>query len=247
MIAPTPTRLKDPNGYTRYGHGDAEGYFFLYLPRGGGVQNTFHCREELAVDWDEDHPRCRYLGFMWNSQIMVRRTERMWTDLETKMGVTEHTVFHRVLESDDDDEAIEKTQVLLYLSPFWVKSQTHRSVCSLLLRLLIVHYTDSLTKAIQSYSLARHCAAALNHFLAGNTKPLFADWSDEYEQAVTVYEKAHAKWEKACAAIDRKSDEDAEYPDEPEYPHDRTDDGYGFVAMYADRSTEEIKRLLTKP
>lgn len=248
-IAPTPIRLKDPSGYTSYSCDNSEGFFFLYLPRGDGVQNAFHCREELAVDWDEDAPRCRWLGFMWNSQIMVRRIERLWTDLETKMGVTEHTVFHRVTDGESEGGApsIEKTQVLLHLSPFWTKTQTHRSVCSLLLRLLIVYYTGSWNAAINAYELAKECREALEWFLAGNTRPSYRHWGDAYEKDMAAYDKAFAKWEKACAKLD-ESDNEEHYPDEPEEPRDRESDfGVGFNAMFTERSTDEIRRLLVKP
>ncbi len=219
MIAPNPTTLKDPSGYTRYSCDDDEGFFFLYQPRGNGVLNTFHCREEVAGVWD-DEPRCRWLGFMWTERIMVRRVERLWTQFETAMGVTEHTVFHRIAKQNGE---VEINQVLLHLSPFWTKTQTHRSVCTLLLRLLVVHYTDSWDKAVEAYELAQVCREALEHWLGGATKPTYREWNEEYE-----------KW------IDSNCEGDE--------PDDLTTDyGYGFVGEFANASTDDIKRKLVKP
>ncbi len=247
MISPTPIKLRDPNGYTHYATTDAEGYFFIYQPR-GGVLNTYHCREELETTWD-DYPKCRWLGFMWTAKIMVARTERVWTELETKMGVApaDQTVFHRVLDPNGEDGDLDRKQVLLHLSPFWVKTQTHRSVCSLLLRLLVVHYVDSWDKAVKAYDLANGCRDALEWFLAGNTRPLFKHWEDEHDRAMEAYDKAMIKWEKACAAIDRAA-KDIPYPEEPEEPLNRVDEyGYGFYGAYTDRPMDETRRLLVKP
>lgn len=245
MISSTPLRLRDPEGYTAYSASAPEGYFFLYQPRGDGVLNTFHCREELASMWDDDHARCRYLGFMWTNRIWVGRTERMWRQFETAMGVTEPTVFHGICDEDGD---VETGQVLLHLSPFWVKTQTHRSVCSLLLRLLIVHYTDSWNAAVNAYALARDCKLALEWFLAGNTRPTYRDWESEDEKAREAYDKVMDKHEKACLKIDESSDPDRPYPDGPEEPISRVGEyGYGFYGMYADRPIEETRRLLVKP
>ncbi len=251
-ISSKPTRLKDPSGHTSYACDDDEGFFFLYQPHGDGVLNTFGCREELAFDWDDEHPRNRWLGFMWNENIMVGRLDRLWSDYETKMGIkaADQTVFHRVLGDDEDDRTprLNRHLVLLHLSPFWTKTQTHRSVCSMLLRLLVVYYKDSWNQGIKAYQLAAGCREALEWFLAGNTKPTYKAWNEDYEKACDEYDKVYAKWEDACTKIEDKGGKGSDYPDEPEYPTNREDEyGSGFYAEFADRSTADIKRLLVKP
>jgi hypothetical protein len=229
-ISDRPTRLRDPEGYLRYNGVDDEGFFFLY---GQKVFNTLHCREELAYDWDDDRPRCRQLGFIWNETIYIGRLARMWEHFERQMGLVEFTTFKRVNDPRGEAE-IAKHIVLLSLSPFWVKSQCHRSVATLLLRLHIVYYEDkgqmtaaAWDRAFESYRLANECRKAFEWFLAGNTKFIYRTWIEE-----------HDKW------IDKWGDDDEDAPPEPRHPDDY---GWGFVGAFNDLPMDDIKRKLVKP
>lgn len=232
-IAEKPIKLNDPSGYVNYDAGE-DGFFFLY-PR--CVTNIHSCREEFEYEWNEDHRRCLRIGFCWEKTIWIGRLARVWNHFEEKMGLDEKTIFYRVVSSDEPDK-IDKSVVLLRLSPFWIKSKTHRSVCSLLLRLLVVHYTDegnmtqeSWRNAKNSYEYTVACGEALDYFLSGFTKPTYSRWNQEYETWEQNYNNGTLTQEEL-----------------KNQPLDLSDEyGYGFVGEFANLSKKDIEKKLVKP
>jgi len=159
-------------------------------------------RDEFAWEWegcDEDgyddestalgdDGRHRWIGFTTgpNAPIDIKAIESIWRRWERKMNVGSDlrhsgTIFYR---SDVDG------CVVLRLSPFWVKSSTHRSVVTLLLRMVICYRmagprTKTTNQMIADYHQCGGLFRSLSkRFMSGFTKPTYDRWNDE-----------HRKWE----------------------------------------------------
>lgn len=229
----------------------AYGQFFLFDPDDPISMHCLACRDEFAWEWegcDKPDYECgaepigndgkhRWIGFTTGYDINIKAVESVWRTLERKMNVGlglkwRGTVFYR---SDVDGT------IVLRLSRFWVQSSTHRSVFTLLLRMVVGYRLNGVTprtinEMIDAYHHASNCSTALKRFLAGYTKPTYSRWNDKWR-----------KWNDEYNDWDGGEDgmEDFDKP-EPDNLCD-SEGHWGFVSEFGERSLAEIKSKLVKP
>lgn len=217
MISKTQITDIQDNGYLRYS--SSEGEFFIYFPKNKSIGGTYLCRDEFAWEWEiyKVKKHC-YIGFTTGNDINITHLNKFWSLIEKNLGIDVPTIFY----------STDTGAVILKLSPFWVKTETHKAVCTLLLRMIVCYPASTLDKMINSYHLTKACRRALKWFLKGNTEPTYKEWNEEYRKWVNsslYYRKTHI---------------------EPECLED--DEGLtGFVAEFQNASMAVIKKKLVKP
>jgi hypothetical protein len=180
--------VSDPTEQLRLNYGSS-GAFFLYdavsqltvewKPR--TIYQT--CRESFAHGWqflpDDINPPSwlkspfrpditRWIGMVVGSPVTKLDVESIaarWAEIETMLGLADRTVVHR--------SANQTNVVVVHLSPFWIKTDTHRSLCTLLLRGAIVHPGTSFDNSLDLYTIASWVKPAIKRFLAGYTHPTY--------------------------------------------------------------------------
>jgi hypothetical protein len=184
MIPSIP--VSDSTDQLKLGYGHV-GAFFLYDPilrsvvewKPKAIFQT--CRESFNWTWhflpdDLIHPITsayrpditRWIGMVVRSRtdvIDVDAIAARWTEIETMLGLAERTVIYRA--------ANQTNVVVLHLSSFWIKTDTHRSLCSLLLRGAVVYPGVSFDNSLDLYTIASWVKPAIKRFLAGFSHPTY--------------------------------------------------------------------------
>lgn len=167
----------------------SDGWFFQYnAVKGATVQcqydaaqsshlyDLIQCRTSFQYLWEIDEAQWtygrpfkpvigRWVGMVRQPKVDVKALSRRWNVIEDMLGLTERSVIHGATG--------EPSVAIWHLSPFWILTDTHRSFCTLFMRMLVVYGQDDLDQSIRSYHLANKIAPAVKWFLAGNTRPTY--------------------------------------------------------------------------
>lgn len=108
--------------------------------------------------------------------------------------------------------------VIIEPAPAWLETSTSRGLFTLFIRGCILYYKNNFLDSLKKYHLTEKCIPAIEHFLLGNTKPKFKSLS---------YRNTKYKF--------------GEYDDQYYNRHG------GFVQFFANRTQEELNKLLVKP
>ena len=151
------------------------GEFILYDRAYNYIEHILSCRDEFGWEWNDDSPN-RWVGFLTGNPINIARVHRVWMRIERKLGLNVKSIFYKT-----DTPAI-----IIKVSPFWIKTETSRSVFTLLLRMVVCYDAPTLGQMMEKYPLARNCAPALKWFLKGNTKPTYDRWNEKSIQELYI-------------------------------------------------------------
>ena len=162
--------------------------------------------------------KTKKIGF-GSYHLKVKKLNLFFQEREAKLNLLTKTVFYKTQYKNEYDE-IEKIDnfVVIEPSPFWLETSTSRGLFTLFVRVSSLHYNNNFLESLKKYHLTEKCIPAINHFLEGNTKPKFKN---------LIHRNAKYNFGKY---------------DDP--------DGYrrhgGFVQFFANRTQEELNKLLVK-
>lgn len=188
----SPTTLPFSTASLKAGY--AGPFFFIYDPASGKTvgfnpidvidwsgQMLIYCRESFQYIWEVAYPGLggwsapmrpdisSWIGYVSPNLnvINIANLASRWQDIETKLGIPEsvRTVLHRA-------EGRSNT-VIMHLSPFWTLTDTHRSFCTLFLRMVVDFWRESFDQSIPIYPLAHAISPAIAYWLSGHTKPSY--------------------------------------------------------------------------
>lgn len=174
--------------------GGGGNYFFVYDPASGATiswvpndptdcQSTMlvKCRESFGLFWEcvnvTPQPNLytnpfkpiisSWIGYV-SSNLDVEALAARWDDIEAKLSIlkSNRTTFHRA--------ARQPHVVIIKLSDFWMLTDTHRSFATLFLRMIVDYWDGTFDASVVKYPLSNAIKPAIAHWLAGNTRPLYA-------------------------------------------------------------------------
>lgn len=173
-----------------------EGWFFLWSKARDLFVGPLTCRDEFRWEWEglnsdesrdedcSDYSSHRLIGFSMGPQAPIdyARFAARWARLERMAGVERQSTIYRTDRVGT---------VILRLSPFWVQHKMHRSLVTLLIRMVAIYWTTGLNQALGDYELTAETKPAILRFLRGYTKPTFDRWNDEW---LKWFEKSGGDW-----------------------------------------------------
>lgn len=213
-----------------------EGWFFLYSKAQGvfSPSGPLTCRDEFRWDWEgeeddgydcgDNYSSHRVIGFSLGGSgvIDVTRFAARWARLEGMAGVEVPSIIYRTQNA---------ATIIIKLSPFWVQHTVHRSLATLLIRMVGIYWNTGLHQAIADYKWAHQTKRAIMWFLRGNTKATFNRFNDEWK---TWEEKYRDVYDHEASEL------------EPDTLTDN-DNHCGWVGEFAKASPADIRRKLVRP
>ncbi len=170
---------------------NSQGYFFQYDPRYrrtvssaytkangmGEGHDIVQCRTTFQAIWEIDHPTfsythafkrriSRWVGMLRKPNIDIKHVAHLWSQIEDKVCPKDRSTIHQVKG--------DKGTIIWHLSPFWTRTDTHRSFATLFMRMVVVYGCKTLDASIDAYSLSADIKPAIKHWLGGHTKPSYA-------------------------------------------------------------------------
>ncbi len=132
------------------------------------------CRDVFAGEWDRTTvngaPRTEISEFIGFATVKFPDSLNFFNskieEIEKILKIELPSVIYRTKHAN---------AIIIRLSPFWLQSETTRSLITLLIRMyaLYAEPNDTLEETINRYTLARISKKAILWFLAGNTKQNF--------------------------------------------------------------------------
>lgn len=195
---------------------DQDGAYFL-ISKKNRITARCECREEFAYCFTK---KSKKIGF-GSDELDVDILNKFFEKREKKLNLQTKTIFYKTEYKNDYDE-IEKLDdfVIIEPSPFWLETSTSRGLFTLFIRAAVYFYKNNFLESLQEYYLTEKCIPAIQHFMAGNTKPTFKNLK---------YRNAQYEF--------------GDYDD----PHGYYGRHGGFVQFFVDRTPEELNKLLVKP
>lgn len=133
-----------------------------YNPDTGGVKDEFATNISRWIG----------LAASKHDNPNIQKLAKLWNDVEDMLGLKERTTIHLV-------EGYE-TVFVFNLSEFWIRTDTHRSLCTLLIRNFVKHQTKDVFESLKKDDLASKVLVAIKYFLSGNTRPTYPRLSIAY-------------------------------------------------------------------
>ncbi len=156
-------QVTDPSGLTNYGNATT-GTFVVVSP-----ENTIRWMGRCRVEFEWDLKKNKFhnrVGFHRRGGLNLELMRNFWAKIFKKLGKASK---FKINESNFTEVCI------IDLPDFWNKTDTGRSLFSLLLRASVCHHEkgNTLIKTLNTYPLAVKVIPAIKWFLKGNTIPTY--------------------------------------------------------------------------
>lgn len=135
------------------------GLFFVYNKRTENANAVCFCREIFSGSFISSTEFVGFAARNLNPKLLNEFFQKIDEKLKLKNSVIIHTTKH-------------KSIVIIEVGQFWRATPTMRSLFTLFLR-ASTYYSDDLFAAFSSYRLSKLIYPVIEHFLAGNSKPIF--------------------------------------------------------------------------
>jgi len=158
-------QVTDPSGLTNYSN-VTTGTFVVISPE-NSIRWSGRCRVEFEWDLKKNNFHNR-VGFQRRGGLDFELMRNFWAKIFKKLG--KDSVF-KINECNFTEVCI------IDLPDFWNKTDTARSLFSLLLRASVIYHAkgNTLLKTLKAYPLAVKALPAIKWYLKGNTIPTYGN------------------------------------------------------------------------
>lgn len=143
----------------------SNGCFFTYNNLSKATTNRFKCRVEFEMYQNGNE---EFVGITNVKNIKLLNS--FWTRIEKKLNLKEKTVIFNTNYNN---------VVILKVPLFWRENKLRKSIFTLLLRCGSFYFEngDNTIDAFNKYDLTSKCIPAIQHFLKGNVKQNFPEFT----------------------------------------------------------------------
>lgn len=163
------------NKYGYLGYCKANMGNFWFITAENVIYETYSCRDNFRLTWEN--------FVKANPNSLNFKVGFIWPNLDIPMA---QSFWNRVFEKLPPEAKFElqtcnfPNAVVMQLPEFWNRNETVRSLFTLLLRASIVYHKGNFNETFSSYGLMGIVKTAVFHFIEGNTKPTYQEFSNYY-------------------------------------------------------------------
>lgn len=157
MISKTALNIIDRTDYIDANYVNSPGGFFTYDREKRIAGIIVMCRETLAQSYVGKDTK--HIGYSYKT-LDLKKMDEFMEEIERKLDKKIKTHLFPTQY---------KHACVVYIPPFWRRSEVNRSFFSLFVRCGAAYYKTSLNQAFEDYPLCKGIRPAIDWFLAGNT------------------------------------------------------------------------------